>query len=293
MGKVVVRNQPCLNKECGSHDARQIYEDGTSFCFSCQSWFPKQENEDFVQHTRKAPDFFKKQLGIEDLKDLPVRGFKDRQITKVVTEFFDIKVSYGDNGEIDTHYYPYDGGKAYKVRKLPKEFTWINKSTSLFGKEKFNGAGKRLIITEGEIDALSIAQASQDKYQKIYPVVALSSAVMTKSLLENREWIRSFKEVVLCLDSDEAGQKATEEAIRIIGIDKAKIAKLPEKDPNEVLLKHGSNRLLQCVFDAAPYVPAGIIGKEELWEALQNYNSVPSVPYPPCLEGVNSIHRVS
>lgn len=240
------------------------------------------------QPVQKAPDFFKSKLSIDEIEDFPTRGFRDRGITKAVAEFFGVKVSYGENGEIDTHYYPYDEGKAYKVRKLPKEFTWVSKSQNLFGQEKFNGAGKRLVITEGEIDAMSVAQASMDKYNKIYPVVAMSSAVMSKSLLESRDWIRSFKEVVLCLDSDEPGQKATEEAIKIIGIDKVKLVKLPEKDSNDVLVKHGAARLMQCIFDAAPYVPAGIIGKEELWEALLDYNSAKSVPYPPCLEGVNS-----
>ena len=41
MGKIIVKNQPCLDKNCGSSDARQIYEDGTSFCFSCQQFFQK------------------------------------------------------------------------------------------------------------------------------------------------------------------------------------------------------------------------------------------------------------
>jgi twinkle protein len=291
MGKIIARHLPCLSDECGSSDARSVYEDGTSFCFSCQSWFPKQDGEDLTKMStpqKKAPDFFKKVLTTDEVQEYPIRGFKDRQITKHITEFFGVRVSYGDNGEVDTHYYPYDNGDAYKVRKLPKDFTWVNKSTGLFGKEKFNGAGRRLIITEGEIDALSMAQASYDRYQKIYPVVAMSSSVMTKSLLENRDWIRSFGEVILCLDNDEAGQKATEEAIKIIGIDKVKLAKLPEKDPNEVLLKHGGNTLLQCVFDAAPHVPAGIITKEALWEALVTYSNTPSVPYPVCIGGLNA-----
>lgn len=286
MGKIVVKNQPCLNKECGSSDARQVYENGTSFCFSCQGWFPKQDNETFV--IKEKEPVFKKQLNLDDIKELPSKGFKDRRISKEVCEFFDVKVSYGENGEVDAHYYPYDDCKAYKVRTLPKDFSWIGKSHNLFGQSKFNGSGKKLIITEGEIDALSVAQASFDKYKKVYPVVAMSSATMTKSLLENRDWIRSFSEVVLCLDEDEAGRKATEEATRIIGIDKVKIVKLPCKDANEVLQKFDSARLMQCIFDAAPYVPAGIIGKEELWQALQNYNSTPSTPYPECLEGVNT-----
>ncbi len=280
MGKVVKRNQPC---KCGSHDARQVYEGGDSFCFSCQTFFPPGMEVPVIE--RKEEDFTKTST-LEEIKTYPTRGFKERQITKDITSFFDVKVSYDSSGEIDTHYYPY-GENAYKVRKLPKQFSWVGKSTDLFGRTKFNAGGKRLIITEGEIDAMSVAQASFDKYQKIYPVVGMSSAVMTKSLLENRDWIRSFDEVILCLDEDEAGRKALDEAIKIVGIDKVKITKLPCKDPNEVLLKHGSQRLLQCMFDAARYIPAGIIGKEELWESLVNYNSMPAHPYPKCLDGVN------
>jgi len=289
MGKIVTYHQPCLNPDCGSSDARNVYEDGTSFCFSCQTWFSKEANADFIptNKTPKVPSL-RKELSLLEIAELPIRGFQERDITKQVTEFFDVRVSYNENGEIDTHYYPYDGNKAFKVRKLPKDFVWINKSTNLFGIDKFNSGGRRVVITEGEIDALSVAQATLDKWNKIYPVVAMSSASMTKSLLENRDWLRSFKEVVLCLDEDEAGEKARTEAIRIIGLDKVKIAKLPEKDPNAVLVKHGSARLNQAIFDAAPYIPAGIIDKDKLWASLEDYNSITSVPFPPCLEGVNT-----
>ena len=308
MGKVVKKNQPCLNPECGSHDARQIYEDGTSFCFSCQKFFPKgaeetQEEEgsgfkkEETKVVRKPPPglpsslrkSIPKSLSIEEILELPSRGFRERKITKEVAEFFSVKVSYDSAGNIDTHYYPYSNSKAWKIRALPKTFSWIGKSIELFGRDKFNGAGKRLIIVEGEIDAMSIAQASLEKYGKIYPVVALSSSVMAhKSILEDRDWVRSFAEVVLCLDNDEAGEKATKEAIKVIGVDKVKIAKLPLKDPNEVLLAEGGNRLLQCIFDAAPYIPAGIVGKEALWTALEAYNAATGHPYPACMAGVNT-----
>ena len=200
MSKIIRKNLRCLNTDCNSSDARQLYDTGTSFCFSCQGFFGKQDNEESfeVEKTVTSPQIsFKKHLSLEEIKELPIRGFKERNIKKDVTEFFDVRVTYGENGEIDSHYYPYDDNKAYKIRKLPKDFTWLNKSTNLFGQTKFNGGGKRLIITEGEIDALSIAQASFDRYKKIYPVVAMSSASMTKSLLENRDWIRSFNEVIL------------------------------------------------------------------------------------------------
>ena len=292
MGKVVTRDQPCLDSTCGSSDARQIYEDGSSYCFSCQKWFGKDKKPDAAQISvgkkPKNKSGFERMLTPEEIKQLPVRGLPNRDITKKVTEFFDVKISYGQDGQIDAHFYPY-GGDSYKKRSLPKDFSWIEKTDGLFGREKFNGAGRRLIICEGEIDALSIAQASMDKYGKIYPVVALSSSAMAhKSCLKERDWIRSFKEVVLCFDEDEAGDKARKEAITVIGVDKVKIAKLPLNDANKVLTEEDGNVLLSCIFDAAPYIPTGIMTKEKLWEALEVYNQTESHPYPPCLHGLNT-----
>ena len=289
MGKIVKTNLPCIDTQgCGSSDARRLYEDGTSFCFSCQTFFPIQSDEHMDNPTPRAPSFFKKKLDVETINEYPTRGFKERGITKTVAEYYGVKVSYNDEGEIDTHYYPYDSGKAYKVRKLPKEFTWVNKSNGLFGKDKFSGGGRRLIICEGEIDALSVAQATYEKYNKFYPIVALSSSVMTKSILENRDWVRSFQEVIICFDEDEAGHKARDDAIKIIGLDKVKFTTLPENDANDVLKKHGGARLLQAIYEATHYIPAGIITKDALWTALVEYNNTPSVPYPAFLYEVNA-----
>jgi twinkle protein len=284
MGKIVTRNKPCLDVTgCGSHDARQIYEKGDSFCFSCHKWFPPESGE-VVTETNVH-----KKITVEEIETLPSKGLKDREIETAVMKFFDVRVSLSeeDGKTITAHYYPYEEN-AYKVRKLPKDFYWVNKSQKLFGQIKFNAAGKRLVITEGEIDALSVAQTWYSRYKKIYPVVSLSSSTGTKALIEQRDWVRSFEEVILCLDEDTAGRKALEECIKIIGVDKVKIAKLPLKDANEVLVQKGWKDLLSCIYDAAPYLPSGIITKEELWAALENYNSIPAVPYPPCLEGVNT-----
>jgi twinkle protein len=292
MGKVVIKNRPCLNVDCGSSDARQIYEDGTSFCFSCSKFFPKQDGEEVVGEPEETFSRVKKlkqfsTISIAEIKELPQRGFKERDIEKKITEFYGVRVSYNSDGEIDSHYYPY-GDEAYKIRKLPKQFFWEGPKThKLFGQDKFSSGGKRLTIAEGEIDTLSIAQATYDRYKQMYPVVGIASSTMTKHLLENRDWIRSFNEVVLCFDNDKPGQEATQEAIRIIGFDKVKIAKIPEKDANDVLLKHGSQVLLNCIFNAEKYVPSGIIGKEQLWKALTDYNKIPSTPYPPCVSGLN------
>lgn len=294
MGKIIKKNLACLDPSCGSSDARQLYEDFTSFCFSCTSFFKASESDKLIADApmvsvKQDKDSSKKSgLSKDEILELPIRAITDRKISKAVCEFYNVRVAYNENGEVDTHYYPYNNNKSFKIRKLPKTFSWINHSTDLFGKHLFNGGGRRLIITEGEIDTLSVAQASYEKYEKFYPVVGLSSSVMTKSILENREWIRTFSEVIICFDEDDAGYEAQKEAIKIIGFDKAKIVKLPRNDANDVLKEFGGSRLLQCIFEASPYVPAGIIGKEDLWDALVAYNNTPSVPYPACIGSLNA-----
>lgn len=239
----------------------------------------------------KPPSIAK--LSIEEIEELRCVGFRDRGITRAVCEFFGVKAGFDQDGEIAEHFYPYynDGKKGYKVRGVAnKTFAWAGDAGALFGIERFQGGGKRIVITEGEIDALSVAQASLDKWKVIYPVISLTSANGTKKLLEHRDFLRSFEEVVLWMDSDEAGEKAKEEAVKLIGYDKVKVVKSPQgcKDANDVLCTVGSAQIIHTIYDACPVTIAGIIGKEELWKALEEYNDAPTVPYPDCMKGVNS-----
>lgn len=297
MSEMLPERYACLNPLCGSSDARRKYAEGTSYCFSCKTRFPADEDDmqtPVTQKIAKSPKLvtYSKLPDIDEVTSFAHRGFKERGITKAICEFFDVRVSYDSSGNIDAHYYPYvkNGITSYKVRQLPKNFLWLGESGDVFGIDKFASGGKRVIITEGEIDALSIAQAHMDKYNKIYPVVSVPSATMVKKLIEHRDWLRTFKEVVICFDNDQPGEEAKEQAIKIIGIDKAKFVQYPNdcKDSNDVLVKHGGNALMHCVWEAQEWSPAGIVKKDELWEQLVTYNSIPSLPYPPCMEGVNT-----
>jgi twinkle protein len=315
MGTIVKRNQPCLNPKCGSSDARQIYEKGDSTCFSCNTRFPAsaehkmantidpEDNDDFVAvegTVEETSDNQEEKQGLPaadysaklaEIREYPVRGFMERNIKKIVCEEYGVRVSYGADGLIDQHYYPYhnDDGGGYKVRTVVgKKFSYIGKAGGLFGRNLFS-PGKRVIITEGEIDTLTLAQAYYDKYQKFYPVISMPSASGTAQLLANRDWLRSFDEVVLCFDNDEAGKAATEKAIKIIGFDKVKVVNLGNyKDPSEMFLAVGGQELLTKIYDAESVRPAGIIGKVALKAQMHALAEAISVAYPACLSGIQS-----
>jgi twinkle protein len=274
--------------KCGSSDALS-YKEGDEWgkCFSCGK---STKLDGSNEMTSKAVESVKK-LSLMEIGSYDTRGFKERGITKTVAEHYGVRVAYAEDGTIESHFYPYTiKGEvvAYKERKLPKTFLIHGnfKGVELFGQSVSSG-GKRIVITEGELDCMAVAQAQYEKYSKFYPVVALPSASQTSVALEQREWLRTFDEVILMLDQDEPGRKASEQLAKIIGFDKVKVAKLPEKDPCEVLIKHGSQALMSCVFDAQAYNPSGVVRGEEIWERYKVKESVVSIPYPPCLNSLN------
>jgi twinkle protein len=228
---------------------------------------------------------------LSEIETYDTRGFQERDIKKVVAAHYGVKVSYAEDGTIASHFYPYtkDGMVvAYKERQLPKKFIIHGdfKDVQFFGQNTVSG-GKRIVIAEGELDALAVAQAQYDKYQRFYPAVAVPSASSKSLILAQREWLRNFDEVVLAFDMDEPGQKAAQEAAKIIGYDKVKLCSFPEKDPCDVLMKQGSEALMRCIFDAKEVSPAGIVKGEAVWEQFKLKQSIVSLPYPECLDSLN------
>ncbi len=158
-------------------------------------------------------------------------------------------------------------GRAQKFRTPDKKFMWRNRPEDipLFGQSLWKPQ-KRLVITEGEIDCLSYAQAVECKW----PVVSVPDGAQSakRAVTANLEWVSGFEEVVLMFDMDRPGQEAAQEIAEVLPPGKARIAHLPRKDPNEVLLELGGAELVKQVFNAKPYHPAGIVDGTSLIDAV-------------------------
>lgn len=289
-----VKHMAC--PKCDSSDALGLYSNGWGKCFSCEkSSYFKEYDEDGTSGPKNYREPEENEVittSIDTIKTFDTRGVQERGITKAVAQHFDMRVSYNNDGTIEAHYYPYTKGNdivAYKIRTLPKEFRTAGdfSKVDLFGQSKFTHGGRILTITEGELDAMAVAQSNLSRGNTIYPVVSLPSSSNLKPLIANRQWIRSFDNVVLMFDQDEAGDKALEAAAKIIGWDKVKVAKLPCNDPCETLITHGPDAITNAIFRAQPYTPASIVRGESIWEAFQKRKSVKSIPYPQCLSGLN------
>lgn len=112
----------------------------------------------------------------------------------------------------------------------------FHKRQNLFGLEKASRSEKDgFILCEGYMDVISLHQAGFDN-----AVATLGTAITD----EHAETIRKFTDsVYLCYDSDEAGQKATVNAVKTLsrhGITTSVISMPGYKDPDEFI--QGSGR---------------------------------------------------
>lgn len=263
MGGKFVRHGPCPH--CGSSDAYSLYSTGSAFCFSCQTY-------DKVAY-QQTPATTATKAASDTL--LPVDQFKPlqkRKITKATCEFYGYFVSTYKGCPVQVA--PY-----YKKRKLVaqhlrfpnKDFIWLGKpnDVELFGQHLWSPNSPRLIITEGEIDCLSVAQVFGLKW----PVVSVSNGAQSakKVVLANLHFVNQFPEVVLAFDNDEQGKKAAQEVAAVLTPGRVKLFRYPSeevKDPNELLQAGQGQMIAQGVFQAVPYRPDGIIAGTELYDAM-------------------------
>lgn len=170
---------------------------------------------------------------------------------------------------------------AQHLRTRNKEFKWLGEAREalLFGQHLWKPGGKRVVVTEGEIDCLSVSQLQGNKW----PVVSLPNGAnaAAKAFKKSLEWLESFDEVVICFDMDEPGQEAAKACAALLSPGKGKLARLPLKDANDCLLHDRGQEVITAIWNAIPFRPDGIRAGADLWNDLQHAPaSGYPVPYP-------------
>jgi twinkle protein len=127
----------------------------------------------------------------------------------------------------------------------------------LYGQHLWRTGGRRVVITEGEIDCLSLAQV----FKCSWPVVSLPNGAQSarKAIQKSVEWLSSYEQVVLCFDMDEPGQEAAQACVDLLPPGKVAIMQLPLKDANEMLVAGRVDELVRAVWEAQTYRPDGIV----------------------------------
>ena len=148
-------------------------------------------------------------------------------------------------------------------------------------------APKRIHITEGEIDALSLIECGFTDVVSVPDGAPNPTAnnLDTKFSYFTDEAMKLFdaiKEIVLVVDNDENGRFLENELKRRIGIDKCLRVKYPEgcKDINDVLVKEGPEAVEDVLLAAEHFPVSGLnTFKDYESEIIDMYNGVAEAHY--------------
>ena len=140
-----------------------------------------------------------------------------------------------------------------KFRSKDKQFSQIKNGARLpYLWNMIDLENPQLIITEGEVDTLSVMEAGYTN------VISVPDGASDKKL----EWVEEldndlagFKRIVLLTDGDSVGIAMRNELARRLGRHRCWRVDWPEgcKDPNDVLVGYGSPKLKEFVDNAEPW----------------------------------------
>jgi twinkle protein len=258
--------------DCGSSDALGVYDDGSSWCFSCGTF----KKGDTVDITPKTPS----NTGLIPTGE--ARSLPKRKLNEETCRKFGYTISEYQGQLVHVANYKNSEGKvvAQKIRFADKSFKFLGapKEAGLYGENLWREGGKMLVITEGELDALSMSQAQGNKF----PVVSLPNGAQAakKAVQKSLDFVESFDKVVLMFDMDDAGRAAAVEVAQLLTPSKAYIATLPLKDASDMLVAGKQADLINAMWDAKIYRPDGIIDGRDLLEQVLSIDDTPSIPYP-------------
>ena len=188
--------------------------------------------------------------------------------------------------------YPDDRGgiEAIKYRSANGEkiFWWEGSCNKLWGEQTVNEdlptVENTIVITEGELDQLSIKEAFKDSFNiACYSVPSGAPAKINKGKIDPSEdnrfkflWNdkKKFEDVdriILAVDTDDSGEALAHELSRRLDI--ARCYRMDYKgckDANELLLEEGSDVLREQVLDAEPIPLHGLNSIDHYIEEFQS-----------------------
>lgn len=171
----------------------------------------------------------------------------------------------------DTVIFPYLRGDDilhFKFRSVREKKFWASKDTEkcLFGWQAIKPTARSVILTEGELDCLAMAQ---------YGFQALSipyggGGGGKQDWIDN-EWesLERFDTIFLAMDHDAAGDVATQDLVERLGRHRCRVIKLPFKDANACLI-NGVERaqILTAITEARTLDPKELRNAREFTQQI-------------------------
>lgn len=247
----------------------------------------KREHKDYI---KPPPDVLKN----IQLKEQVVNWFKSRSVSRETLDKFIIfaKMEWMPQTQKEESCigFPYmrDGELVnVKFRDGKKNFKMVKDAELIFYNLPSIGDKKFCIITEGEIDCMSLYESGfgvdkiideesgelqNDEFSKWGIVSVPNGASKGNQRLEYldncSDWFIGLHEIIVATDGDEAGETLRDELIRRLGVERCKTISYPMEEI--VTAKNGQKRRCKDLNEVLQY-----LGKDVVINVINNAESIP------------------
>lgn len=260
--------------DCDSSRGLATKTDGTTYCHSCGE---TNSNAPFTPPKERS----KALANLIPPDSITCAAIDSRGLTRRTAEHFGYGLveHKGEVAQVAQWFNSAGAVVAQKVRKKDKDFFVLgdSKQMRLFGENRADTTSERLVITEGELDAMAVSQV----FGNSWPVVSVPNGASNaaKAIKNSLQFVSKFPTVVLAFDNDEAGAAAVEECLPLFRPGTVRVANLPLKDACDMLAAGRGEELKKCVWNAKLHMPGGIISGEDAWDKIVNEKFVAGTPY--------------
>lgn len=309
MGDFKEGKNRCPFPGCGSSDGFHWYGEGKGgYCYVCEKSIlsDARKLELGFDDIEKECDAVSTREQITEEENGRIKSYTTtdgqnyRGITKATNTFFGVRYE-GDvsTGKVIKQFVPTTiGGKlvGYRTRVFPKDFTnpigQVGKECDMVFQFRFKTHTNTCLIVGGETKALTAYQMLYDNQKNRGKLEYETTAVVCSTLGESGahkqvqaqyEFFNQFKKIVVCMDEDEPGQKATEQIIKALPKGKAWVMRMRYKDADIYLEKGDQQGFVQDFLRAKKYVPCGITPSSDIGDKMREFLSKPRLTLPPYL----------
>lgn len=243
---------------------------------------------------------------VAEINEFPFMAMPERKLTKETCERFGVRaaVNVKDGSTVEAYYFPSYNQKGKIVGYTKQDITkgkeekghWtaigsVAIGNKMFGQdvaEKIDRKRSNLIITEGQIDAMSAFQALVDnvkgtKYEGLEPMVVsipLGTKNAVESVMHNREFIESHDALTIFFDADECTPAEAKKGIMkgaearhavagaLMGNGQSLFVVTPPvefKDASDMLQANQSSELAKLIqFGRRPYSPEKVVSASQI-----------------------------
>lgn len=238
----------------------------TGYCQNCQGRFVE------FKTVREKINYFIPTWGNKtELTDGAVKWFEGRKITqKTLIQlkiYSDLEFMPQDNKETGVVCMPYfynDKLFNIKYRTKDKHFKLVKDAEKIFYNLDCVSKYNEIIITEGEIDAMSFIEVG------INNVISVpNGANNTGDYINNYIELFDNKKIIIAVDNDLAGLSLKDELIRRFGSENCYTINFKEcKDANEFLIKYGALALQDAYANKQEIQIDGIINIDKCYDDI-------------------------